>query len=199
MFQSLVKLFANPREYWSEALSAPGDIKSQLIPKMAVLAGASAVAGFLGQLFLLMRFSLVSGLLAGLISAVLTFGLQIAIWIGLGFIIDMLAPPFAAQRDIGQSMKLASGTIIPMWIGSLINIIPIPYLGMLGWLAGLGYGAYALYLGLPVMNGTPPEKAVGYTAAAVGILLVVSLIAVFLVACPASCLVASAITSRLPY
>jgi len=198
MFQGLVarlqKLITDPKQYWADSVDEPGDIKSQLFPTMALLAGVSAVAGFLGQLFLLMRFSLVAGLLAGVFTAVMGFAIQIGIWIGLGFIIDALATSFGAQRNIGQSMKLASGTIIPMWLGSILNLIPFAYLGMLGWLAGLGYGAYVLYLGLPIMNGTAPEKAVGYTGAAIGILLVVSLIAVFLVACPAGCLVATALT-----
>jgi hypothetical protein len=63
---------------------------------------------------------------------------------------------------------------------------------MLGSLAGLGYGAYFLYLGLPIMNGTPQEKATGYTAATIGIMFVISIVLAFVVACPASCLVASA-------
>lgn len=193
MFQRLMKLFTNPQEYWSEAIAEPGDIRSQLIPKMALITGASALAGFLGQLFALARISFASGLLVGLFVAVITFVLQIGIWIALGFIIDGLAPSFGAQRDIGQSMKLASGTMIPMLLGLLLGIIPFSFIRILGWLGGLGYGAYVLFLGLPIMNGTAPEKAIGYVAASIGILLVLSLVAGILAGCPASCLVYSVV------
>ena len=103
-----------------------------------------------------------------------------------------------ARREIGQSMKLASGTMIPMWLGLGLNVLPSMYIGMLGWLAGLGYGAYMLYLGLPIMNGTNQEKAIGYTAAVIGILLALSLAAVFLAGCPAACLVVTAVRSSMP-
>jgi hypothetical protein len=197
MFESLKLLFTNPTAYWKDVVPQPGDIKSQLIPTMALLGAIPAVLGLLGQLLTLFRVSPAGALLAGLVTAALVFALQIAIWISLGFVIDALAQSFGAERNIHQSMKLASGTIIPMWLGLALNVLPM-YLGMLGWLAGLGYGSYALYVGLPIMNQTPPEKAIGYTAAVIGILLALSLGAVFLAGCPAACMAVSAIRSTLP-
>ena len=198
MFARLKLLLTDPKQYWSAAFSEPGDIRSQLVPTMALLAAIPAVLGFLGQTFGLMRFSATGALLSGLVTAAIVFILQIAIWISLGFIIDALAPSFGARREIGQSMKLASGTMIPMWLGLGLNVLPSMYIGMLGWLAGLGYGAYMLYLGLPIMNGTNQEKAIGYTAAVIGILLALSLAAVFLAGCPAACLVVTAVRSSMP-
>jgi hypothetical protein len=196
MIERLKLLLTNPTAYWKEAVTQPGDIKSQLVPTMALLAGIPALLGFVGQMITLMRTNPMSALLAGLVTAALVFVLQVAIWVSLGFVIDALASTFGAERDIGQSMKLASGTIIPMWLGLALNVLPM-YLGMLGWLAGLGYGAYMLYVGLPIMNQTAPEKAIGYTAAVIGILLALSLAAVFVAGCPAACMAVSAIRSTL--
>ncbi len=193
MIERLKLLLTNPKEYWNEVVSEPGDIKSQLIPTMAILAGIPAGLGFLGQIFALARISVASAILSGMITAGIVFVIQIAIWVALGFVIDALAEAFDARRDIGQSMKLASGTIIPMWLGLGLQVVPVIYIGMLGWFAGLAYGAYVLHLGLPIMNGTAPEKAVSYTAAVIGILLALSLGAVFLAGCPAACLAATAI------
>jgi hypothetical protein len=199
MIQSLVKLFTNPQEYWREAVTEPGDIKALLVPKMAILAAIPAVAAFLGLVFGFIRFGFLGAFVGGLASMVLSYVMNIVMWVALGFIIDALAPSFGGQRDIGQSMKLATGTVIPMWLGSALSITSVGALGWLGWLAGLGYGAYALYLGLPVMNGTSREKAVGYTAASIGILFVVSLVAGMLAACPASCLIRSSLPGHLAY
>jgi hypothetical protein len=106
--------------------------------------------------------------------------------------------PFRAQRNLSQSLKLATGTIIPMWIGSSLAIIPLFGLGIIGGIGGLGYGAYVLYLGLPIMNGTSSERSIGYTAAVIGLLFVISMILVFLADCPMSCMLETAM-SRFPY
>jgi len=194
MFPRLIKLFTNPKEYWNEAVGEPGDIKSLLIPQMAIVAAIPAVAYFLGFFLGFLKFSVVSAVIGGVISLALYYVFNVGLWIGFGFIINALATPFGAQADIGQSMKLATGAMIPMWGGAALYLTTISALGMVGQLAGLGYGAYVLYLGLPVMNGTAQEKAVGYTAASIGILFVLAMVGMLLVGCPAGCLITASIT-----
>lgn len=198
MFARIVKLLTNPREYWGEVVAEPADIKS-LLPQMLVLAGIPALASFLNIMFTALRFVFSGGAVIGAgIALVLSLAANLGIWIAFGFIINALAPTFQAQKDQGQAVKLATGTIIPMWVGQVLNMVPFPGIGILGTLGGLGYGAYILYLGLPVMNGTPQEKAIPYTAASIGILFVVAMVAAFLVGCPAGCLMAASMT-RLAY
>lgn len=196
MFERIIKMFTRPYDYWNEAIAEPGDIKSLLVPQMLILAAIPAVASFLGIVFTTLRFGMgaFSGAIiaGGLISLILGYAMNIGMWIAFGYIIDALAAPFGAQKDIGQSMKLAAGGIIPVWLGGALNLIPFPGLGFVGMLAGLGYGIYLLYLGLPVMNGTSKDKAVGFAIAAMGILLVAMIIIGILVSCPVGCLTGAA-------
>jgi len=196
-FGRLIKIFTNPKEYWNEMVAEPGEIKSLLIPQMLILAAIPALCSFLGMMLGMLgiasKLGIFGRLFAGaVVGLVLGYAMNIGIWILMGVIINALAQPFGAQKDFSQSMKLATGTIIPMWAGSVLHITSISLLGMLGALAGLGYGAYFLYLGLPIMNGCPQEKAVGYTAATIGIMVVISIVVAFVVACPMGCLMASA-------
>jgi hypothetical protein len=198
MFARIMKLLTNPREYWGEVVAEPADIKAML-PQMAILAAIPALASFLNIIFTALRFVFSGGALIGAVVALLlAFAVNLGIWVAFGFIINALAPAFQAQKDQGQAIKLATGTIIPMWVGQVLNMIPFPGIGILGTLGGLGYGAYILYLGLPIMNGTSQEKAIPYTAASIGILFVVAMVAAFLVGCPAGCLMAASLT-RLAY
>jgi len=202
MIDRLKKLFINPREYWNEMNLEPGDIGSLLVPQMFILAAIPALATFLGFFLggLGLAFKLgIFGrvIISAFVSLFLALGVNIATWIALGYIINGLAGPFNAQKDIGQAMKLATGAIIPMWAGGILHLTTLSILGLVGSLAGLGYGAYVLYLGLPIMNGAPPDKTVGYTVATIAILFLVSIVLSILVGCPAGCLMASALVSGL--
>lgn len=194
-FGRLMKIFTAPRDYWNEVVGEPGDIKTLLIPQMLILAVLPSLSWFVGILFGAFRMGPFMGryLTGAIVGLILSYVTNIAVWIIMGIIINSLAQPFSAQKDFDQSMKLAMGAVIPMWVGGVLNLIPVPFLGMLGSLAGLGYGAYFLYLGLPVMNGTTQDKAVGYTAAVIGIMFVVSLVLAVIAACPMSCMVATSL------
>jgi hypothetical protein len=196
-FGRLVKIFTAPKDYWNEVIAEPGDIKTLLVPQMLILAAIPALAQFLGVMLgsmtVAMRLGFFGRLMTGaIITLILGYALNIVIWIITGLIINGLAEPFGAQKDASQANKLATGAVIPMWLGSALHIVPFPFLGMLGSLAGLGYGAYFLYLGLPVLNSTPQDKAVGYTAAVIGITFVVAIVLTLVVSCPAGCMMATA-------
>jgi hypothetical protein len=197
-FARIIKIFTAPSDYWNEVIAEPGDIKSLLVPQMLILAAVPAVCLFLGTLFsamgLFLKLGMFGRLFGGaLVSLILYYGLSIGVWILFGLFINVFAETFGAQKDFGQAMKLATGATIPMWLGQVLFLIPVPMLGMLGALAGLGYGCYMLYLGMPVMNGTPQEKAAGYIAVSVVITAVAGSIAFMIGMCPASCLTAAAV------
>ena len=144
MIDRLKKIFINPREYWNEMNLEPGDIGSLLVPQMFILAAIPALATFLGTFLgglVLIKLGIFGRvIISAFVSLFLNFGLNLGIWIGLGYIINALAGPFNAQKDIGQAMKLAAGAIIPLWIGGILYITSSFLLGLLGSIAGLGYG-----------------------------------------------------------
>jgi hypothetical protein len=196
MFARLQKLFATPKEYWSDVVAEPGSIKALLLPPgiVGILIGAAALAQFLSSLLSYIRFGVFAAI-GAVIALVLTLAIQVGVWIAFGYIINGLASSFKAQPDISQAMKLATGAMTPVWLGGILYVTTVSALGIVGTLGGLGYGAYMLYLGLPIMNGTPQDKTVGYTIAAIAILFVVSMVASLLVGCPVACLMAAKIGS----
>jgi hypothetical protein len=94
------------------------------------------------------------------------------------YIADALAPSFGSKKDLTGAMKAVVYSYTPVWIVSVLNIIP--GLGVIVFVAGL-YSLYLLYLGLPLMMETPPEKKIGYVVvvlvATIVVMSVVSLLA----------------------
>jgi hypothetical protein len=194
MYERIIKMFTDPNDYWNGVMAEPGDIKSLLMPQMIILAAVPAAATFVGTIFRslfygygFIRFGFGGVFMGALFGMILQYAMSIGLWIMLGFIIDAFAPSFSAQKDIGQSMKLAAGAVIPGWLGSALSVLPFGFLGALGGLAGFGYGAYLLFKGLPIMNGTPAEKAAGYTILSIVILIVVGSIVFMMASCPMRC------------
>jgi Yip1 domain len=114
-----------------------------------------------------------SALTGAIISYVLTL---VGTYI-LALIIDGLAPTFNGQRNQIQALKVAAYSSTAAWVAGIFALIPgLRLLGILGL-----YSLYLLYLGLPVLQKTPREKALPYTAvvvlAAIVLFMIVGLIA----------------------
>jgi hypothetical protein len=91
----------------------------------------------------------------------------------LGFIIDALAPNFGATKSMPQAIKVAAYAYTPVWVVSVLKIIPM--LGIVVLLAAI-YAVYLLYLGLPRLMKGPEDKAAGYTAVVVVVSLVLAIV-----------------------
>lgn len=90
----------------------------------------------------------------------------------LGFIIDLLATNLGGTRNGVQAMKLAVYAGTAFWVAA-IGLILSEWL----WLVlGIGYGGYLIWLGLPILMRVPADKAQVYTAAVVGIWVVLYII-----------------------
>jgi len=82
----------------------------------------------------------------------------------LALIINALAPTFGGTSNLLQALKVAAYGATAAWVGGIFHLIPS--LAILGILAGL-YTLYLLYLGLPVLMKSPPERSMGYTVSVV--------------------------------
>jgi hypothetical protein len=95
--------------------------------------------------------------------------------------IEGLAPRFASEPDELSSLKLAIYAATPGWLAGALLVVPM--LGILKLLATL-YGAYLMWLGLPVLMRTPSSNVGGYftaiAAALVGIGLFTTAISNFI-------------------
>lgn len=156
-------ILLKPKDEWPVIEREPGDVQSIFKEYVAILALIPAVCGFiatsivgidLGPLGTL-RLSIFQGLL----NAIATYLLSLALVYVVALIADALATGFGGQKNFGNALKLTAYSYTPFWLAGVFVIIP-----WLGWLAVLGlYGLYLLYVGAPVMMKVPKEKSVFYT------------------------------------
>jgi len=130
-----------------------------LIPTIAVIIGWGLI-GIFGFT------SFTYGIAMGLVQLINAF-LSVLV---AGFVIDLLAPSFGSQKNMGRAVQLVAYSMTPIWIAGILNILPT-----IGWLAGLIglYGLYLMYLGLAPLMKTPEDKKVGYLVVSIIILIVV--------------------------
>src|SRR5262245_5987839 len=172
-----------PKEEWPVIAAESGSTlelyKSYALP----LAAIGAVAGFIGNsfvgyappLFPTIRVPAVNGL----VGAALHMALSLLGTYVLALIIDALAPKYGGEKNNAQAVKLAVYSFTPGWLAGVLFIYPSPGLGVLA-LVAMCYGIYLLYLGLPKLMKSPPDKAMPYTimvvACGIGIAIVTELV-----------------------
>jgi hypothetical protein len=89
------------------------------------------------------------------------------------YVVDILAPSFGSEKNLGRAVQLVAYSNTPAWVAGILNIVPA--LGFLVLLASL-YGIYLLYLGMPFQMKTPKEKVVPYLIVAIIAVIVVYII-----------------------
>ena len=147
-----------------------------LIPAVAIVIGHGLIGYSVGPVHVA---SLKLGLRLGLLQIVSTIGVAYLV----AFIVNALAERYASVKNLDQAFALIAYAYTPACLGGVFQIIPS--LAPIGTLVGL-YGLYLLYLGLPPMMQTPPEKNTGYFVVAllciIGVYIVLSavLAAVFI-------------------
>jgi hypothetical protein len=119
------------------------------------------------------------GMGAGLTSMVLGYVLSLVLVYVMALIVEALAPTFGGQKDRIQALKVVAFSYTASWVASIGQILP--WFALLITIAGVVYGIYLLYLGLPHTMKCPPDKAAGYTAASIVIAIVLNLLIVVLV------------------
>jgi hypothetical protein len=150
-------IILSPKTEWPVIAGESGDTSYLFRNYVAYLAAIPAVCGFIGRLVI--GGSIVRAVISAAIGYLLTFvGVYIVAWV-----INLLAPTFASQKDFSSALKLTVYSATPLWLVGVFLLIPA-----LGFLRILGfYGLYLLYLGLPPLMKTPPEKAIWYTIVSV--------------------------------
>ena len=91
----------------------------------------------------------------------------------LSLIINFLAPKFGGTPNALKALKLAVYGATASLLGGLFALLPS--LAVLGVIAGL-YSIYLVYLGLPVLMGSPPEKSLAYTAVTIVCAVVLAIV-----------------------
>ncbi|HHS12636.1 MAG TPA: YIP1 family protein [bacterium] len=166
-----------PKETWpviaTEEVTIMGLGKQYLlilaaVPSIAALIG-NWIVGYYNPFIHTIRLSFFESLLTAILQYIL---LVIGIW-GTGMIISLLAPTFGSTRDDLKGFKVAVFTYTPVLAAGILLIIPSlsPLVGLIGL-----YGFYLLYIGLPVVMGTPKEKSLAYIAVIVIVVILIFII-----------------------
>ena len=138
-----------------------------LIPAVATLIGLSIV-GIKVPTGHMARAPFFDALVSGVLSYVFQLlSLPIGAWI-----VNLLAPYFNSKPDFHAASKLVVYTMTPIWLLGFFAMMP-----GLGSLQIFGlYSFYLLYLGIPILMETPPDKILWYTVAIIIASIFVSIV-----------------------
>ena len=150
-------IMLTPHTEWVAIEREAGANSALLTRYLAILAAIPALARFIGG-------SLIGGytpILSGLMQAVIGYVLTFALVYGVALVANALAPKFDTAKDFSRALRLTGYAYTPLWLAGVFLAVPgLSFLSILGL-----YGAYLLWVGLPVMMRTPASKALPYAAA----------------------------------
>ena len=166
------RLLLSPATEWDVISGEAADVQKIYMNYVGPLVIAAALAAFIGMSFVgIAGFRL--GLGTGLTQLVLQIVLGLVMVYVLAFVINALAPTFGATPDMGQAFKVAAYSPTASWVAGLVMIIPA--LGIIALLGAL-YSLYLLYVGLPKLMRPAQDKAVVYTLAVIGVMIVIGVV-----------------------
>ena len=163
-------ILLQPAQTWPVIDAEPASVGSIYKDWLIIMAAIPAVCGFIAFAFIgsfFFRGALVAALGVGLVSYL---GALIGAFLMM-LIVDALAPTFGGTKSQVAAMKLVAFSLTAGFVAGVFALVPFLG-GLLRLLAGC-YGIYLFYLGVPVLMKVSQEKAAGYTAAVVVIVIVV--------------------------
>ena len=173
MIGRIQRLLLRPKEEWARIDPEPTTAMQVFMSWAVPLAAIGPICGFIGQqlfgirvLFATFRPPLVTSLVTAIIGYVMAL---VGTWV-LAMIIDALAPNFGGTKNQNQAMKVAAYSYTAAWVAGVLSIIPM--LGLIGALLGL-YSFYLMWVGLPMLMKSPPDKATGYVIVTIVVAIVV--------------------------
>jgi hypothetical protein len=147
-------IMLTPQTEWPVIEQEKATTPGLLINYVAVLAAIPEVAHFIGQSLIGAYTPILSGLSRALIAYIVSFA---AVYL-VAFVIDRFAPKFGGQRNFSNALKLSVYSHTPLWLAGIFLLVPgLNFLMILG-----AYGAWLLWIGLPLLMRAPREAALRY-------------------------------------
>jgi hypothetical protein len=170
-------IILRPGQEWPVVAAEPASPGGIVAGYVAPLAAIAPIASFIGLCIIGVGIPFLgtyrTPLAAGISQAVISFVFAIVGIFLIAAIVNVLAPSFSGQKNWLAALKVTAYSYTPAFVAGILLIFPP--LSILCILAGL-YGIYLLYSGLPVLMGSPREKAPLYTVAVVFCAIVVGLV-----------------------
>lgn len=167
------RLLMSPKTEWDSIDGEGADVTKIYQSYILPLIGISSIAQFLAILII------GGGIVMALKAAIFSFVLGALMVYVMALIIDGLAPQFGAKSEFGQAFKVAAYSPTASWVGGIFAIIPV--LGGIIALIGAVYSLYLLYLGLPKLMKPAADKAMIYTLAVIGVMILIGVVVAFVV------------------
>lgn len=153
-------ILITPKTEWQvingETATPQSLLMGYVLPLAIIASLGSLLKGFLFAGTLGLKFFIISAIIA-FISTMVAYYITV-------IVVDMLAPSFASEKDMGKSAQLVAYSATPSYVGALLSFIPV-----IGWLIALAawaYGVYLMYLGIGPLKKTPEDKKVVYMVVA---------------------------------
>ncbi|MES2288385.1 MAG: Yip1 family protein [Pseudomonadota bacterium] len=169
-------ILLSPKTEWPRIEAEPTTVadiyKSHVIPLAAIGPVANLIGSTVfgvGAFGITYRPSIMSALSTAVVGYVVTL---VMVYV-FSLVINALAPQFGAVKNQTAAFKVAAYGATASWIAGIFGILPA--LSILGILGGL-YSLYLIFLGLPVLMKAPEDKAVGYTAVVILVMIVAGLL-----------------------
>lgn len=156
LIERVKNILITPKTEWDvingETATPMSLLMGYVFPLAVVAAAGSLLKGLL--------FAGTWGFTYFLILAIVAFISQMVAFYISVLVIDILAPSFGSEKDMGKSAQLVAYSATPGYVGALLSFIPI--LGLLISIAAWVYGVYLMYLGIGPLKKTPEDKKVVY-------------------------------------
>ena len=158
-------ILLHPRREWLRVAGEPTSLRALYFRYAMWLAAVPPLAAFAkGSLI---GYAAAGGVLRldathGFAHALIAYGVAVGLVFVTAQLVDVLARGFGAQADLRRATQLVAYAMTAHWIAGLGVLVP--FLSIPIMLAGWGYTAYLMKLGLPHLHGCPEEKAGGYAA-----------------------------------
>lgn len=172
LIERVKNILITPKTEWEVINGETATTQSLLMGYVLPLAIVAAIGSLLKGLLFAGGF----GLKFFIISAVIAFIASVVAFYVSVIIVDMLAPSFGSEKNMGKSAQLVAYSGTPSYVGGLLSFIPV-----IGWLIALAawaYGIYLMYLGIGPLKKTPEDKKVVYMIVAFLIMIVLYFVVV---------------------
>jgi hypothetical protein len=169
-------ILLQPVKEWGVIDGESASVNSLYTNYAILLALIPAVAGFIGNSligFSMMGMTIRTPIVAGLVLAIMSYVIGLAMLYVVALIINALAPQFNGKLDLVQALKVAVYSATPVWVASILLIIPV--LGVLVLLAAI-YSLVLFWLGAPRLMRVPEDKKVVFNIVVIVCAVVVSVV-----------------------
>jgi Yip1 domain len=156
LIERVKNILLTPKTEWDvitgETATPQSLLMGYVLPLAIVAAAGSLLKGLL--------FAGAYGLKYFVVTAAITFIASVISFYITVIIVDLLAPSFTSEKNMGKSAQLVAYSATPSYVGALLSFIPV--VGGIIALAAWAYGVYLMYLGIGPLKKTQEDKKVVY-------------------------------------